>query len=351
MSGNCAMVMQLNQYPLDFLPAYPALPLTAEFKLTPEDFQVVETLGFEPCGSGEHVFLNIRKRNLTTESLISEVAKAFGVLSRDIGVCGLKDKHAITEQWLSVVWPIKQDIPQIAAEHWQVLQAVRHNKKLKRGIHKANAFCIRLRNIMGDTALLEQRLRLIADNGFPNYFGEQRFGIEGRNVEKAALLFTRQFKCKPFQRSMYYSAARSYLFNCYLSARIAAGNWNQPIAGDCFNLAGSNAVFGPEAITDEIRKRMAAFDIHPMGVMCGAGKIRLTDDALALLQGVNAEHEILVQGLIAADVGVVMRPLRALATGLRWQITEQECELQFSLPTGSYATALLHEVCQLHEAT
>jgi tRNA pseudouridine13 synthase len=340
----------LSKYSLNFLPAYPRLPLTADFKLALEDFQVTEILGFQPAGEGEHLFLRVRKKNLTTDALINELARAFNVSSRDIGCCGLKDKLGVTEQWLSVVWPIKKEVPVVSGELWEVLEIVRHNKKLKRGIHKGNEFRIRLKNIKGDLSLLDSRLELLATNGFPNYFGEQRFGMEGRNVEKAELLFAGQLKCKSFQRSIYYSAARSYLFNCYLSARIQADSWNKAIAGDCFNLNGSNSIFGPEEMTEEISQRMASLDIHAVGVLAGSGNIRLSSEALSFFNKTIDNHETLVKGLIVAEVKSALRPLRVIAKSLNWQIIDDQCELQFSLPAGSYATALLHELVSLNEA-
>lgn len=326
------------------------MQLTADVKLEFEDFQVSEVLGFDPIGEGEHLFLRIRKKNLATDTLITEVAKALSVQSRDIGFCGLKDKQAITEQWLSVVWPIKKEIPAVYGQSWEVLEAVRHNKKLKRGIHKGNDFRLRLQNIKGDISLLEERLEMISAKGFPNYFGEQRFGIGGRNVEKSELLFDGLLKCKPFQRSIYYSAARSYLFNHYLSARIQEGKWDKAKSGDCFNLNGSNSIFGPEDITEEICLRLNSMDIHPVGILLGSGNLRLTDEALGLFNNEIKKYESLVNGLLKVEVKAALRPLRVIAKSLNWQIINRQCELQFSLPAGSYATALLHELVSVNEA-
>ena len=172
-----------DSYPLAFVGAYPVLAMQADFKSTPEDFQVSEVLGFTPSGSGEHVFLHIEKIGLTTESLVLNVARALNVKARDIGLCGLKDKHAVTTQWLSVPLPIKAEIPQISGSNWRVLEATRHTRKLKRGIHKANQFVIVLRNVTASRELLEQRLMLISAAGVLNYFGMQRFGYDGGNLE------------------------------------------------------------------------------------------------------------------------------------------------------------------------
>ena len=339
----------MSQYSLDFSRAYPPSASSAVFKQVPEDFHVTEELGFEPSGSGEHVFLFVQKKSLTTERLVDDIARAMGVKSRDIGFCGLKDKHAVTEQWLSIPWPIKKEIPQIAGQSWKVLQALRHDRKLKRGIHQGNHFVITLKHIVGDAAALEKRLSLIRDNGFPNYFGEQRFGREGNNVIKAAALFAGELRCKPFQRSMYYSASRSWLFNCYLSLRVTQGTWDKAIAGDCFNLDGSNALFGPEVLTTDLEHRIAAHDIHPVGILPGQGDVRMRDAAQAIYHQVLQQYGSLNQGLIDAGIKIAWRPLRVMAKSLNWKIAGDTCEIYFSLPAGSYATALIRELVTIDE--
>lgn len=335
----------LQKYPLAFHKIFPDACLTADLKLEPEDFQVSEVLGFEPSGEGEHLFLQIRKNNLTTEALVKDVAKALSVAVRDVGYCGLKDKMAITDQWLSVTWPIKEPIPSLLGASWQVITAVRHNKKLKRGIHQANNFVIRLKNITGDLLQLEENLQTVKQEGFPNYFGDQRFGRSGANVEKAERIFKREFKCKPFQRSLYYSAARSYLFNHYLSIRVEQRSWNKAIAGDSFNLAGSNALFGPEVEIDEkLQERINVHDIHPVGPLFGEGESRLTAAAFDIEQKVAQVYPVLVKGLQKAGIKIAYRPLRVIPKSLNWHLKKDVCELHFSLPSGSYATALIDQL-------
>jgi len=75
------------------------------------------------------------------------------------------------------------------------------------------------------------------------------------------------------KRSIGLSSVRSALFNCVLSARIEAGNWNQPLVGDAFQLEGKSAVFSTEAIDADITSRCAGGDIHPTGPLCGSGDV------------------------------------------------------------------------------
>lgn len=326
------------------------MALAATFKQAPEDFRVTEVLGFEPSGVGEHLFLFIRKTNLTTERLVDDVARLLEVRSRDIGFCGLKDRQAITEQWLSIPFPIKKELPAISGQGWEVLAMKRHDRKLKRGIHKGNDFVICLKDLEGDIAGLECRLGLLAEQGFPNYFGEQRFGRDGANVAKAEALFAGKLRCKPFQRSMYYSAARSYLFNHYLSRRIESGAWDKAVPGDCFSLDGSNALFGPEPVSPDLVKRLESHDIHPAGVLAGEGDCRLQGEALGLFRRVLDDYPVLHDGLCRSGVKTAWRPLRAMPKSLNWKISGKSCEIRFSLPTGSYATALVRELVTLNEA-
>lgn len=330
--------------------AFPVLPLTADLKAEPEDFCVTEQLGFTPSGEGEHVFLFIRKRQLTTELLARDLARLLAIPQRDVAYSGLKDKQAVTEQWFSVPWPIKKPFPELQGMSWQVLEATRHHKKLRRGVHHGNAFDLCLTNLQGDITLLEQRLQQIQQTGFPNYFGEQRFGNNGSNVERALALFAGQFRCKPFQRSMYYSAARSYLFNAFLSQRVQQGNWNQPLEGDRFSLDGSNALFGPEPLTDAIYQRVQVQDIHPAGPLPGKGNSGLQAEAARLYEQVLQDYPELSTGLQQAGVETAFRPLRACAKSLNWQLDQQQCRLRFELRSGAFATALIRELVNINHA-
>jgi len=340
----------VSEYSFQFSKVNTNIAISADVKSCPEDFQVREELGFTPDGAGEHVLFHIRKINITTEAVLTDLSKQLGVATRDIGCCGLKDKLGVTQQWFSVVIPIKQEIPTLEGNSWQVLEAVRHGKKLRKGIHKGNHFVITLRNLDGDIQQLQGHINNVAANGFPNYFGEQRFGRSGENIQKAERLFAGHFKCKPFQRSMYYSAARSYLFNCYLSARVNDGHWNTAIAGDSYNLSGSNAIFGPDVLNDELIARVSTHDIHPVGPLFGDGAIRLEDAALEYARPLLESHSQLIDGLVSARVKSAWRPLRVVPKSLNFELVDGKCVLAFSLPVGSYATVMIRELVNVNEA-
>lgn len=311
----------------------------------PEDFQVDEDLGFELSGEGEHVCLHIRKRNSNTDFIAKQIARLAGVKNMDVSYAGLKDRHAVTTQWFSVYLSNKQepDWTQLNCDEVEVIEIVRHNRKLRRGSLKGNHFKLVVRDLDGDTSSLEQRLQTISTAGVPNYFGEQRFGRD--NLAKATGLFKGEFKVKDRnKRSMYLSAARSAIFNELLSTRVAAANWNQALAGDMMMLNGSHSVFLVESVDDEIKRRVAEFDIHPTGSMWGRGRLATAADTQQLEQQCAENFSIFCEGLERAGMKQERRALRLPVSDLQWQLADHELELSFFLGSGSYATSVLREI-------
>jgi tRNA pseudouridine13 synthase len=319
--------------------------LQGTIRTTPEDFQVDEVLGFDPDGSGEHVCLHIRKRGANTADIAKQLAKLAGVKNMDVSYAGLKDRHAVTTQWFSIYLGNKPepDWSQLESDSVQVLTATRHQRKLRRGTLKGNRFKLVVRDLTGDTSDLEQRLQTIATAGVPNYFGEQRFGYN--NLEKATAMFEGQFKVKDRnKRSLYLSAARSAIFNHVLSRRVADGNWNQPLDGDVMMLDGSHSVFPVEQVDDEIRCRIQELDIHPTGPLWGRGELRSAGEVKVLEQSCAADYELFCGGLEQAGMKQERRALRLPVREFQWQLMGDSLDLDFYLPSGSYATAVLREL-------
>jgi tRNA pseudouridine13 synthase len=334
---------------------YDALPLWAYaygsplgkvyIRQTPEDFQVTEHLAFEPSGEGEHVFLFIEKRHENTAYIARLLARHAGVRQRDVSYAGLKDRHALTRQWFSVWLPGKKE------PHWtglnsdtlHILKTTRHTRKLKRGALKKNYFQLTLRNWTSPHDALEQRLAQIKTLGVPNYFGEQRFGHGGQNVNKALSVF-RGEKAPREQISLYLSAARSFLFNEILAYRVAEKLWHTAISGDAFMLEGSNSCFSAESIDDAINQRIASGDIHPTGVLWGKGTSIIHQQALAIEESIIQKHAALSAGLLAHNAERSLRALRVNVCDLSWSFPDpQTIQLTFHLPAGSFATAVLRE--------
>lgn len=324
--------------------AYGPPVLSALIRQQPEDFEVEELLGFEPDGEGEHLMLWVEKRGANTAWVAEQLAKHLGLPARAVSWAGLKDRHAVTRQWIGA-HVARATVPEQWPEHpeYRVLKAARHRRKLQTGALKGNRFRLRLRAVEGDATAIEQRLQRIAEGGVPNYFGEQRFGRDGDNVEQARALFagTRMPKHKA---SILLSSVRSLGFNNILAARVRAGCWNCPVDGEVFALDGSRSTFGPEPLNDEIHRRIAELDIHPSGALWGRGAPRSESDAAAFDQAHGLDAE-LVAGLEKFGLNQERRSLRLPVRELAWECeTPDTWVVSFVLPAGSYATSVLHEL-------
>ena len=323
--------------------AYGEAVLQARYRVEPEDFQVEEIDGFEPTGAGEHLLLTVEKRGMNTSFAAKRIARWAGIQDMGVGYAGMKDRHAVTRQRFSVHFPkrVAPDLAGLVSDDLRVLASTWHNRKLPRGALKGNRFVLRLRDVVGDPAAIQARLADIAAHGLPNYFGNQRFGREGDNVDAARRMFAGQ-RVHRDQRSIYLSAARSEMFNAALAARISRGDWSTGAQGEVWMLDGSQSVFGPEPATDEICARAERQDIHPTGPMWGVGELRTATDVRAVEEAALAPFADLRAGLEAAGLKQERRALRVRVADLRWQCPEPgQLQLDFVLAPGAYATTLL----------
>ncbi len=264
-----------------------------------------------------------------------------------VGYSGLKDRHAVTRQYFTVHLPGRADPDwsSLALDGVAILEATRHNRKLKRGSHRANAFVIRLRDMHGDRAEAERRIATIRKHGVPNYFGEQRFGHDGGNIALAQSLF-RGRRMGRAQRGIALSAARSAIFNAVLARRVREKSWERALTGEVWMLSASNAIFGPVPLDAEIVARHAAQDIQATGPLWGAGALRSEDAVLALESEVVEQWCELADGLVATDLKQERRRLCLSVPDLSAAWPEATTmELTFPLPSGTYATSVLAELC------
>jgi len=321
---------------------------TAQIKIAPEDFIVDEILGFEPTGEGEHIWIQVRKTGSNTRDLIEKFALIIGVDAREIGYSGLKDKNAITTQWFSIRQPLDANLPTEMhnLEGVELLRTERSERKLRIGSHRRNRFAIVLRNLDGDNHLLEAQIEKILQRGFPNYFGLQRFGHDGRNVIAARSMFeNKRRKVTRFKRGLYLSSARAWLFNGVLSQRVHGNDWLSAQDGDVCMLDGSQSVFQVGQADDDLQRRLDEHDIHLTGPLVGSGESVAQGRVLALEQRCLQDEQKLVEGLISAGLKQQRRALRAIANNLQidW-IDEQTLRMRFCLARGVYATSLLREI-------
>lgn len=325
---------------------------SAKLRSCPEDFRVYEDLGFEATGEGQHRMLEIEKRDLNSDWVASQIAKLVGVKKRDVGLAGLKDRYAVTRQWFSVDMGGREEPEWSALESMvhegqalKVLQVAPHNRKIRRGALQGNRFQLLLRDLDGDLEAVEERLAQIQQRGVPNYFGEQRFGRGGGNVEQALQMFRREYRPRGrHEKGLLLSAARSEIFNRVCAARIEQGSWDQAVEGDLFALDRSRARF-QEPVTDEIVRRIAEQDIHPTGVLWGRGALESGGAIAELERSVVADLEALCLGLERAGLEQDRRPLRLVPKEVSWEWVERDqLQLNFWLPAGSYATVVLREL-------
>lgn len=325
-------------------------PLPGDYRMTAEDFVVEEALGFAPEGGGEHLWLWVEKRHLTTAAVARELARACEVSPRSVGYAGMKDRVAVTRQWFSVHLP-GREAPENLAERLQGLEVAlleqrRHPRKLKRGVHRGNRFRLR---VIGQAAVdggLQARWQTLQEQGVPNYFGPQRFGPQGRNLQRAIAVLERGWRKRDDRDGMLLSAARSYLFNQQLAARIEEGSWIRPLPGDVVMLDGSESQFVVEADADlaELEERAARLDLHPAGVLWGVGGSRALGAAAQHEARLVQRYPALCGGLAAAGVRLARRPLRVRIKEATLSVEEDQARFEFTLPKGAFATAVLREL-------
>lgn len=328
-------------------------PLTGTMRLSPEDFVVTEVLGYAADGEGEHVLLEVEKRNTNTAWLARELARFAGVPPRAVGHAGLKDRHAVTRQSFSVQLAGRPEPDWSTFPHAEarILSHARHRRKLKRGALAGNMFEIAVHDVRGDRSRADAVFQAIAAQGVPNYFGEQRFGHGGANVERALAMFAGR-RVDRDTRSMLISAARSQIFNSVLAERVEKGAWNRPMEGEIWCLDGSRAWFGPEPFSDVLAQRLADGDIHPSGPMWGRGEPPSREKARQLEQAAADGWPGLVAGLHDHGLEQARRPLRLLPGQARmhWR-DEDTLVVAFRLPAGSYATVVMRELIGVPQTT
>lgn len=340
--------------------AWPGLPhvsadlarIDGKSRVLPEDFRVDEVPAYAPAGRGEHLFVCFEKTALDTPAAVRRLADALGVDARQASWAGLKDRHAITTQWASFEGGDPDVALRADLEGIRVLAASRHPHKLRTGHLRANRFRLRLRDCSPAPEPAARRiLQRLTTVGVPNYFGEQRFGHEGRNIEPALAWITER-KRPPrdrFRRKLDVSVAQSAVFNDWLARRIDEGLYERALPGDLMRKEDTGGLFVTEDAAAE-QTRMRAWEISPTGPIFGA-KMRKPQDE-AWQRELRSLH---AWGLDEAQFARLKRfgpgSRRAMRVPLRdWHVREEDgcLLLAFELPKGSYATAVLRELLPPH---
>jgi tRNA pseudouridine13 synthase len=341
--------------PQRFLPHQPPvahsdLPAVAgKIAGAPEDFAVDEIPLYAPVGSGEHLYARVEKKSYTTPAMLRAVGRAAGVHERDIGYAGLKDKHALTTQWISLPVSARDPAQWQLPEGIRVLETARHTNKLRTGHLSMNRFRIRLLteavDALGHAQAIVARL---SQQGLLNYFGGQRFGRNGSGLGEAFAWLRAGARVRGVPRflsKLYPSVIQAEVFNRYLSLRQTHG-LSRLLRGEVVRLEGSGSLFVVEDPEREL-SRLQSGDIHLTGPIFGPKARAAASEALELEARTLAELE-----LSAAELETLGR----LAAGTRRDLVVRvadlavrelepgRLELEFSLPSGSYATELVRAI-------
>ncbi|HEU4579949.1 MAG TPA: tRNA pseudouridine(13) synthase TruD [Polyangiaceae bacterium] len=324
-------------------------PLGGRVGPDPEDFVVDEQPLYTASGQGDHWYVRLAKRERTTADLERAVADAAQVPEREVGYAGLKDKHAVTTQWLSV--PVPHSVPPAEwqlAEPYRVLEITRHANKLRIGHLEGNRFRIRVVGLgPGARAAAPALCERIRQQGIGNYFGPQRFGLDQRNLETAlSLLARRRLGPRAGQRGKFLaSVIQSELFNRYLIARSELGR-DRLLAGEVVRLQGSRAVFVIEDVEREA-PRLAAGDIHLTGPIAGPKMKQPQGRPLELEREAAASVGLDEAGLreLGRSAPGTRRDLLLRPASLSWHFEEaggeQALIVEFGLPAGAYASLVI----------
>jgi tRNA pseudouridine13 synthase len=341
---------------LEQLPRINSQPLpSAVIRQQLSDFVVSEQLSFDLSGSGEHLFLLIEKQGCNTEWVARQLKQHFKLNNRAIGYAGRKDRHSVSRQWFSLHLPGKEvslDGLDRFIDEFKVIDSQRHNKKLKQGAIQYNHFEIILRKVSDN--IDELAIEAVRTNGFPNYFGYQRFGHQANNLVYADQLLSGSMEKKPSknQRSMYLSAARSYLFNLIVAERIKQNLWHDLVIGDCLGFSDSRSFFVCETIDDNTLTRFESGDVSLSGWLAGKGTSEAQAEALVIETAVIQKYSTWLEGLIKENVLASRRLMRVIPKNLEVNnLAENSVMLKFSLPTGCFATALLRELVEVNDAS
>ena len=315
-------------------------------KASPEHFQVEELLPYAPCGEGEHVFIRLRRQGWNTADVGHELGRLFDIRSAGIGWAGRKDKHAVTTQSFSLQLPMAQPISEIESKlnglPFEILEVRRHRNKLKTGHVAANRFDIILSEVpldaMDTANVIAQRIQM---SGIPNYYGEQRFGIDMRNVDRATAIL-RRGRARGKKEGFMVSVLQSALFNLWLKDRIERDAVNTVLKGDIVQKTDTGGMFVVEDV-EEAQQRFAARKLVYTGPIFGYKMRPAGDEAHHYESGLLESFDLELD---------TFKPLMASGSRRRALLYIEDLSIAraadglrfvFTLPSGAYATTVLRE--------
>lgn len=306
------------------------------------DFRVEEVPAYPLSGEGDFLFVQLEKTGHTTAHVLRELGTQLGVRDRDIGVAGLKDRHAVTTQWVSLPGKVEPRLGSFALEGVRVLDTTRHGNKLGMGHLRGNRFVVRVRGAAGMAGQAQATALELATSGVPNYFGPQRFGLGGLNAEEGLRVLRGESRLRdPRVRRFLTTSVQSMLFNRFLSLRLERGVFAGLLAGDMAKKHDTGGVFLVEDAVAEAG-RAERGEVSATGTLFGRKVKPLTLDAGALEQEALAAFGLTPEAFAARKGD--RRLTRIFPENLTVSEEEDGYTLAFTLPKGSFATSVLREV-------
>ncbi len=332
---------------LHAMPA-PSRPVAGSFAPSIADFEVDELPRYAPCGAGDHLYVRVEKRGRTTRDLIAHAQRVFGLREVDIGYAGLKDRHATTRQWLSLLNVPTDRAGALDDDAFRVTEASRHGNKLRVGHLAGNRFRVIVRvpddgDVSAELETAHAWMAQFAARGLINRYGEQRFGAGGRNADDARALLQRGFRgVPPWKARFLCSSLQSELFNAALDERLARGWLDRVLDGDVLEKSENGARFISTEAGDQAR--FESGEVAITGPIYGHRPHIATTGAAATF-----EAEVLAAAGLDTDALRAMgrhaegtrRPYRAPVREVAVTQVEGGLELRFTLPPGAYATVLV----------
>ncbi len=320
-------------------------------RVAPEDFQVEERPLYLPCGEGEHLYIKVTKRLLSTPDLVRRISSTVGVKAQGIGTAGLKDARAVTTQMLSLHGVTPDRLARLKPDEQILAIEVlgRHRNRLRPGHHAGNRFRLVIRDVAAHAAeAVPAVLDELSRRGVPNYFGPQRQGRTGENYRIGVELLTdqvRRNKMSRAKRMWYLNAFQSHLFNLILAKRL--DRIDRILAGDWAIKMENGACFLVEDAGKE-QPRADRFEISPTGILFGSrvswagGEPGEIERSVVTAEGATPEG--LTEAAKTCGFRGERRSLRVPLVELDWKLDGSVLTLSFSLPPGAYATSVLREV-------
>jgi len=329
--------------------------LTGRLKVEPEDFVVEEIPAYLPSGEGEHLYLWIQKRDLSADQLLGHLSRSLRLPREQIGMAGLKDRRAITRQWVSVPAACEAMLSAVENESVCLLKTSRHTNKLKTGHLRGNRFEILVRDVPQDSLPLAQRIAdEITRSGIPNRFGDQRFGHDGNTAEMGFRLLTGDMtprdlppSRRKFLLRLALSAAQSTLFNGVLDRRREQGWLHAVQCGDIMQVDASGGLFLAEEVAVE-QPRFERRETVPTGPLFGPKMKQPTGKPLELEQQILAESGLTPDQFreYSKLTSGARRPLLLWPDELSAEFHPDGILFRFGLPSGAYATVVLDQFLQ-----